>query len=356
MIEIENARTIEQKQEALEAVLRPLGRVLVGYSGGVDSAVLAVAAHRVLGENAIAVTADSESYASGELEAASELMRDLGIRHEVVRTGELQNPDYASNPVNRCYFCKQELFIHMRRMAEELEADAILYGQNRDDVGDFRPGAQAAREYGVRAPLQEAGLGKQDVRDLARAWGLPVWNRPAMACLSSRFPYGTPVTAEGLRMVDRAEAFLRGLGFEQLRVRHHTDVARIELPAADLDQLLADAQLRGRIHGALTGIGYRFAAADLRGFRSGSLNEVLKKKPNDPADGEGGLAEAASTALTLAGIEAGQVEEHREVTLVRVSASGAGRFAAEDARSAVVEPLEAAGARYVSVDLDPLPE
>ena len=354
MIEIENARTIEQKQEALEAVLRPLGRVLVGYSGGVDSAVLAAAAHRVLGENAIAVTADSESYASGELEAASELMRDLGIRHEVVRTGELQNPDYASNPVNRCYFCKQELFTHMQRMAAELEADAILYGQNSDDVGDFRPGAQAAREYGVRAPLQEAGLGKQDVRDLARAWGLPVWNRPAMACLSSRFPYGTPVTAEGLRMVDRAEAFLRGLGFEQLRVRHHTDVARIELPAADLDRLLADAQLRGRIHGALTGIGYRFAAADLRGFRSGSLNEVLKKE-GASAPKDGGLAEAASTALVQAGIEAEQVEEHREVTLVRVSASGAGRFAAENARAAFVEPLEAAGARYVSVDLDPLP-
>ena len=355
MIEIENPRTVEQKQEALEEVLRPLGRVLVGYSGGVDSAVLAVAAHRVLGENAIAVTADSESYASGELEAASELMRGFGIRHEVVRTGELQNPDYASNPVNRCYFCKQELFTHMQRMAAELEADAILYGQNSDDVGDFRPGAQAAREYGVRAPLQEAGLGKQDVRDLARAWGLPVWNRPAMACLSSRFPYGTPVTAEGLRMVDRAEAFLRGLGFEQLRVRHHTDVARIELPAADLDRLLADAGLRRRIHGALTEIGYRFAAADLRGFRSGSLNEVLKKKGSAAAPANGSLAEAARTALVQAGIGAGQIEEHREVTLVRVSASGAGRFAAEETRSAFVQPLEAAGARYVSVDLDSLP-
>ena len=352
MIEIENARTIEQKQEALEAVLRPFGRVLVGYSGGVDSAVLAVAAHRVLGVNAIAVTADSESYASGELEAASELMRDFGIRHEVVRTGELQNPDYASNPVNRCYFCKQELFTHMHRMAAELEADAILYGQNRDDVGDFRPGAQAARDYGVRAPLQEAGLGKQDVRDLARAWGLPVWNRPAMACLSSRFPYGTPVTAEGLGMVDRAEAFLRDLGFEQLRVRHHTDVARIELPAAALDRLLADGELKTRIHGVLTGIGYRFAATDLRGFRSGSLKEVLKK---NEAPGVGGLAEAARTALARAGIGAGQVEEHREVTLVRVSASGAGRFAAEKTRSSFVEALEASGARYVSVDLDPLP-
>ena len=356
MIEIENARTIEQKQEALEAVLRPLGRVLVGYSGGVDSAVLAVAAHRVLGENAIAVTADSESYASGELEAASELMRDFGIRHEVVRTAELQNPDYASNPVNRCYFCKQELFTHMQRMAAELEADAILYGQNRDDVGDFRPGAQAAREYGVRAPLQEAGLGKQDVRDLARVWGLPVWNRPAMACLSSRFPYGTPVTAEGLRMVDRAEAFLRGLGFEQLRVRHHTDVARIELPAADLDRLLADSGLRRRIHEALTETGYRFAAADLRGFRSGSLNEVLKKKGSAAAPPNGALAEAAPTALGQAGIRPGQVEEHREVTLVRVSASGVGRFAAEKARSVLVDRLEAAGARYVSVDLRPLAE
>ena len=355
MIEIENPRTIEQKQEALEAVLRPLGRVLVGYSGGVDSAVLAVAAHRVLGSNAIAVTADSESYASGELEAASELMRGFGIRHEVVRTAELQNPDYASNPVNRCYFCKQELFTHMQRMAAELEADAILYGQNRDDAGDFRPGAQAAREYGVRAPLQEAGLGKQDVRDLARAWGLPVWNRPAMACLSSRFPYGTPVTAEGLRMVDRAEAFLRGLGFEQLRVRHHTDVSRIELPAADLDRLLADAGLRRRIHEALTEIGYRFAAADLRGFRSGSLNEVLKKKGSAAAPPNGSLVEAARTALGQAGIGAGKVEEHREVTLVRVGASGAVRFAAEETRSAFVGTLEAAGARYVSVDLDPLP-
>ena len=355
MIEIESVRTIEQKQEALEAILRPLGRVLVGYSGGVDSAVLAVAAHRVLGVNAIAVTADSESYASGELEAASDLMRDFGIRHEVVRTGELQNPDYASNPVNRCYFCKQELFTHMQRMAAELEADAILYGQNSDDVGDFRPGALAARDYGVRAPLQEAGFDKQDVRDLAKAWGLPVWNRPAMACLSSRFPYGTPVTAEGLRMVDRAEAFLRGLGFEQLRVRHHTDVARIELPAADLDRLLGDAELSSRIHGALTGIGYRFAAADLRGFRSGSLNEVLKKKDLSAGRG-GGLEEAVRTAMAQVGIETGKVEEHRQVTLVRVRASGAGRFAAERERSEFVEPLEAAGARYISVDLDPLAE
>ena len=190
-------RSLDEKAAALEEIMRPMGRALIGYSGGVDSALLAVAAQRVLGDGAIAVTADSESYASGELEAAAELAHQFDIRHEVVKTRELDNPDYASNPVNRCYFCKQELFTHMERLAAEMDVQYILYGQNTDDVGDFRPGAQAARERGVRAPLREAGMSKEDVRALARQWDIPVWNRPAMACLSSRFPYGTPVTAAG---------------------------------------------------------------------------------------------------------------------------------------------------------------
>ena len=216
------ALSLDEKLAILEDIMRPMERALIGYSGGVDSAMLAVAAQRVLGEGAICVTADSESYASGELERAQEITDRFGIRHEVVKTRELDNPDYAKNAPDRCYYCKQELFSHMERMAVELDVDYILYGQNADDVGDFRPGAKAAREKGVRAPLAEAGLDKADVRSLARRWGISVWDRPAMACLSSRFPYGTAVTADGLKKVDAAEAFLRTeLGYAQYALRHH---------------------------------------------------------------------------------------------------------------------------------------
>ena len=233
--------SLDEKLAHLEEILRPMGQVLVGYSGGVDSATLAVAAQRVLGEGAICITADSESYATGELEKAAEITREFGIRHEVVKTRELDNPDYAKNAPNRCYYCKQELFVHMEQLASTLNIDYILYGQNADDIGDFRPGAAAARERGVHAPLAEAGLTKDDVRALAKRWGLAVWDRPAMACLSSRFPYGTPVTAEGLRQIDRAEHYLREVcGFDQVRARHHETLSRIELPAEDLTRLLDD--------------------------------------------------------------------------------------------------------------------
>lgn len=269
------AATLKAKLGALEAALSSMGRVLVAYSGGVDSAMLAVAAHRVLGDDAIAVTADSESYARGELEAATAIVRQFGIPHRVVHTRELDNPDYASNPVNRCYFCKHELFTHMREIAVEEGVDYVLYGQNADDVGDFRPGAQAATEFGVRAPLQEAAMTKADVRELARGWDIPVWDRPATACLSSRFPYGTPVTANGLRMIDDAERMLREHGFTQLRVRHHDDIARIELMPEQMPLMLSDAALRAAVATELAGLGYTLAVLDLRGFRSGSLNEVL---------------------------------------------------------------------------------
>jgi len=270
------ATPLEAKLRSLEELLSPMRRVLIAYSGGVDSAMLAVAAHRVLGDDAIAVTADSESYARGELEAATAIVRQFGIPHRVVHTRELENPDYASNPVNRCYFCKHELFTHMESMAAAEDVDYVLYGQNADDVGDFRPGATAAREFGVRAPLQEAAMTKADVRELARSWGIPVWDRPATACLSSRFPYGTPVTARGLRMVDDAERVLReGCGVTQVRVRHHDDVARIELEPEQLSSMLRDAALQSRVASELAAIGYRVTTLDLRGFRSGSLNEVL---------------------------------------------------------------------------------
>lgn len=343
-----DTRSLDEKERDLAQILRPLGRVLVGYSGGVDSAMLVVAAHRVLGDDVIAVTADSASYATGELEKASQLLEPWGIRHVVIHTNELDNPDYASNPVNRCYFCKSAMFTQMQEKAVEFGADHILYGQNADDVGDFRPGAQAAREYGARAPLQEANLTKQDVRDLAKRWGLSVWDRPAMACLSSRFPYGTPVTAEGLGMVDRAEAFLRGLGYEQLRVRHHTRLARIELPAAELAGLLADGPRRGTIAAELGGIGYAHVTLDLRGFRSGSMNEVL----TEGAVEDGQIPERAVQITAAQGLGTARAEKHDQVLRLELAPEATVRLADAGRRAGLVESLEGLGARYVSLDLN----
>ena len=343
-------RSLDDKLADLETLLRPMGRVLIGYSGGVDSALLVVAAHRVLGDDAIAVTADSESYAEGELELAAEVLRPFGIRHEVVRTRELDNPDYAGNPVNRCYYCKSELFTHMSALAGELQVDNLLFGHNTDDRGDYRPGATAAREFGVRAPLQEAGLTKQDVRDLARSLEIPVWDRPALACLSSRFPYGTPVTREGLRRVDAAEKRVRAEGFgSHVRVRHHDDVARIELPADDLARLLSDWSLRERLRAALVDLGYTRVTADLRGFRSGSLNEVL----GGNGGGTGDPASAVRRAAAGLGLEPCESEESGQVLLMRLSSEGAGRLAEDSLRSALVTAGEGAGARYIALDLAP---
>ncbi len=343
-------RDLDQKLDDLNAILRAMGRVLIGYPGGVDSAMLAVAAHRVLADDAIAVTADSESYASGELEAASEIMQQFGIRHQVVHTRELDNLDYVKNAPNRCYFCKQELFTHMQRMAEEFEAPYILYGQNADDVGDFRPGAQAAADYGVRAPLQEAGLGKDDVRQLAKRWGLSVWDRPAMACLSSRFPYGTPVTAEGLRMIDQAEKYLKGRNFAQLRVRHHSDVARLELPPDDLVRFLADAPLRQALVAEYQNIGYAQILLDLRGFRSGSMNEVLLPISIDAAELPGRIA----ATLTAQDHTPHTFEQHEKMLCLRLPAASFERLVNTDARHHLVESLETLGLRYIALDLTPL--
>lgn len=350
MTTVPTAGSLDEKLAKLEDIMRPMERALIGYSGGVDSAMLAVAAQRVLGEGAICVTADSESYASGELERAQEITGQFGIRHEVVKTRELDNPDYAKNAPDRCYYCKQELFSHMERMAVELDIDYILYGQNADDVGDFRPGAKAAREKGVRAPLAEAGLDKEEVRALARRWGISVWDRPAMACLSSRFPYGTAVTADGLKKVDGAETFLRTeLGYAQLRSRHHDYLARIELPDQELESLLKDSARRRQTTEALQAIGYTHVTVDLRGFRSGSMNEVLLSidSSNEP------LFERLDPVLTRHQLAPAAFEERDQMLYLRLKDPAI--LANSDLRRAVIDDCEALGFRYIALDLDALP-
>ena len=268
--------TVDRKLEHLLDILRSMGSALVAFSGGVDSTFLAQAAQAALGDGALAVTAVSESYAQGELEAAQSLARQIGIRHEIVRTDELRNSDYVRNGPDRCYHCKTELVDKLEEIRGKYQGRYIhlLYGANLDDVGDFRPGMQAAESRGVRAPLKEAGMTKDDIRVLSRRWGLPTWDQPAAACLSSRIPYGHPVTTEALSMIDQAESFLRGLGFRQVRVRHHDTIARIEVPPRDLPRFFEDG-LNDRVSHRLKEIGYTYVTLDLMGYRTGSLNEAI---------------------------------------------------------------------------------
>ncbi len=263
---------LDERRAALEHIIDEMGRVIVAFSAGIDSTlVLKVACDR-LGDNALGVTAVSPSLAQSELQEAIELARLIGARHRLLETHELDDPNYAANPINRCYFCKTELYDELLELARREGYRYILNGANLDDVGDYRPGEQAAREFDVRSPLREAGMTKAHVRALARELGLPNWNKPAMACLSSRLPYGTRVTREALSQVEQAERYLRSLGFRQLRVRHHGDLARIEVERADLSRLI---ELGQEIHAELKRIGYTYVTADLLGFRSGSMNEGL---------------------------------------------------------------------------------
>jgi len=266
---------LETRRAALERILREMGSVVVAYSGGVDSAYLAVAAHRALGARALAVTADSESLSSEQRELAREVARRFGFSHRLILTHELENPLYARNDQDRCYHCKSELFRHLAPLAQAEGFAHLVYGLIVDDLSDFRPGHRAAAEAGVRAPLAEAGLTKEDVRVLSRELGLPTADLPASPCLSSRLPYGTPVTLEALRRVERAEAAVRALGFRELRVRHLGEAARVEIAREEMGRL-ADAALRAAVEQAVRSAGYAQATVDPEGYRRGRLNEALR--------------------------------------------------------------------------------
>jgi uncharacterized protein len=265
------------KERALRDTLSSLGSVIVAYSGGVDSAYLAFVAHDTLGPRAVAVTADSPSYPERHRRMAVQIAEQFGLRHEIIHTSELERPEYRANPANRCYYCKHELYTHLSRLAADRHA-IVVDGNNADDRGDYRPGRQAAREFGVRSPLDEVDLGKAEIRELARLAGLPTWDEPASACLSSRIPYHSEVTDEKLRTIEQAETVLRDLGFRVCRVRHHDDLARIEIGRAELQRAL-EPETSATIVRALKAIGYRYVTIDLQGYRTGSLNEGLLLRP-----------------------------------------------------------------------------
>jgi pyridinium-3,5-biscarboxylic acid mononucleotide sulfurtransferase len=263
------------KYDRLVGLIREMERVIVAFSGGVDSTFLARAAREAVGDRAVLATADSETYPVSELEETRRLAALLGMRHVVIRTHELENPEYARNSPNRCYFCKEELFNRLEPLAGVEGGAALVYGANMDDLGDHRPGMQAAKAKGVRAPMIEAELWKEEIRALSRDLGLPTWDKPSFACLSSRFQYGEMITAEKLRQIDDAEAFVRSLGFRQFRVRHHDRLARIELPPEEMSRLWEEGR-REAIVARLRELGYLYVTVDLQGFRSGSANELLR--------------------------------------------------------------------------------
>jgi uncharacterized protein len=269
-----NPVALDAKEQALFAVLRGLSRVIVAYSGGTDSAYLAWAAHRVLGDAAVAITADSASIPSSHKRDAEAFARECGFRHEYIETYEFDNPDYIKNDQNRCFHCKDELFTRLQSFAVERGYAHIIYGVNKDDLGDYRPGQRAAKLHAVQAPLVEAGLTKAEIRELSRRAGLSTWDRPAAACLSSRVPYGTPVTPKTISTIEQGEEAIRALGFKQFRVRFHGELVRIEIAKDELSRALTveNAQAFSAIFKQL---GFLYVTLDLEGYRQGSLNAAL---------------------------------------------------------------------------------
>jgi len=264
---------MKRKLNHLKEILAEMESALIAYSGGVDSTFLLKVAHDVLGDKVVAATALSPAYPFTEMENAKEMAEILGVRHVTIATDELSNPIFASNPLDRCYWCKKELFSELAVRAGKYHLNYILDGSNNDDTNDFRPGMKAAKECGVRSPLQEAGLGKEEIRLLSRKMRLKTWNKPALACLASRFPYGMAITEERLRMVDEAEEYLRSLGITQVRVRHHGSIARIEVPVAEMGKVI-QKKLRPKVIYKLNGLGYRYVTIDIEGYRTGSMNPI----------------------------------------------------------------------------------
>ncbi len=270
-----DARALEAKQDRLFSILRGLGSAIVAYSGGTDSAYLAWAAHRVLGANAIAITADSASIPESHKRDAEAFVHQFGIPHERIETHEFENPDYLKNDQNRCFHCKDELFSCLEEVGRNRGIAHIIYGVNQDDLGDYRPGQNAAKIHEVKAPLVEAGLTKAEIRELSRMAGLPTWDRPASACLSSRIPYGTPVTIQNVKTVEKGEEEIRALGFRQFRVRFHEELVRIEIARDELARALTP-EMAAAFTEIFKKLGFKYVTLDLEGYRQGSLNEVLK--------------------------------------------------------------------------------
>ena len=266
---------LASKEERLLDALRPMRRVIVAFSGGADSAYLAWAAHRALGAGALAVTADSPSFPRSHKRDAEAFTAHFGIAHEFIETNEFENPDYLRNAPDRCFHCKDELFTKLEQFGHERSIDHIVYGVNLDDLGDYRPGQNAAKEHHVASPLADAKLTKAEIRELSRAAGLPTWDRPASACLSSRIPYGTPVTIQNVKTVETGEEEIRALGFSQFRVRFHGEIVRIEIAPEELERALSVGMAR-RLTSIFKPLGFKYVTLDLEGYRQGSLNEVLR--------------------------------------------------------------------------------
>jgi len=276
IVDLSNPAKLREKEQKLLSILDGLGRVIVAYSGGTDSAYLAWAAHQALGRDAVAITADSASIPESHKRDAERFVERFGIPHEYITTYEFDNPDYVKNDPNRCFHCKDELFTRLEEVGRERAIPHIIYGVNVDDLGDYRPGQGAARQHQVNAPLVDAGLTKAEIRELSRLSGLPTWDRPASACLSSRIPYGTPVTIQNVKTVEVGEEELKALGFRQFRVRFHGEVVRIEIARDEMEKAFS-MEMAGKLTAIFKGLGFKYVTLDLEGYRQGSMNEVLKR-------------------------------------------------------------------------------